>query len=608
MNLPHSTFCADLGCKQEDAVVGEITAITETRRGHGHRRVTAEIRNRGMVVNSRKVRRIMRENGLNPKRKRRCVQTTDSDHDSAIYPNVAKDCEVHGPDQLWVGDITYIAIATGFAYLAVILDAWSRKIVGNALGRNVDVRLTTGALDDAIEVRRPLPGCVFHSDRGTQYAAAPHRRRLKRHGSFGSMSRRGNPYARPLAMMEAPWGVCVSSASIGTGQHHGGPLKCVPETADTNATIEHIWHSNYFEQKVSSSGLVASYIRGWNLAAPAPAAACFGLHGYCRDTSRHDSPQIQHTLFAGDSPIVCQIAARAFKIQARAEFISTRSRDRTVTASTLSLFAASFEEVIPAVFRAAGTAPAKRGIQRVDDAIAPTATCIAVNSRASTASCCGQTSGTALTGCGQQKVHATRKTGIPSGTVRIRRPRLHRAALHRRCCCKKHCSTIGVVSPQLAIHVGALIDQRIQVSVSPSTTVACDWHAGWAWTTCDIAASKRANAAGQLLKRPAAQFPPLPCRRLEHPAGNRLYEQPPHATSDSRALMTGVLGRSRICTLVQACNGRLGRNRKMPDEFSTLSLLAESHLCHCSPDPIRVFARHFMAFLQQVTADAVGDP
>ncbi len=136
---PLSTFCADLGCEREDVVVGEITAITETRRGHGHRRVTAELRNRGMVVNSRKVRRITRENELNPKRKRRYVQTTDSDHDSPIYPNVARDCEFHGPDQLWVGDINYIAIATGFAYLAVILDAWSRKVVGYALGRNVDV-------------------------------------------------------------------------------------------------------------------------------------------------------------------------------------------------------------------------------------------------------------------------------------------------------------------------------------------------------------------------------------------------------------------------------------------------------------------------------------
>jgi putative transposase len=194
MNLPPSTFYADTGCEEDDLAVGEIKAITETCRGYGYRRVTAELRHRGMVVNSKKVRRIMRENALNPKKKRRYIVTTDSDHDSPIYPNVAINYEAHGPDQLWVGDITYIAIATGFAYLAVILDAWSRKVVGYALGRNIDVRLTTGALNAAIEARRPLRGCVFHSDRGSQYAAAPHRRILKRWGFVGSMSRRGNPY------------------------------------------------------------------------------------------------------------------------------------------------------------------------------------------------------------------------------------------------------------------------------------------------------------------------------------------------------------------------------------------------------------------------------
>lgn len=194
MNLPRSTFYTGTGCEEEDPVVSEIRTIAETCQGYGYRRVTAELRHRGMVVNSKKVRRIMRQNDLSPKRKRRYIATTDSDHDSPVYPNVALNYEVHGPDQLWVGDITYVAIATGFAYLAVILDAWSRKVVGYALGRNIDVRLTTGALNAAIAARQPLPGCVFHSDRGSQYAAAPHRRILKRHGFFGSMSRRGNPY------------------------------------------------------------------------------------------------------------------------------------------------------------------------------------------------------------------------------------------------------------------------------------------------------------------------------------------------------------------------------------------------------------------------------
>jgi putative transposase len=191
MDLPRSSFYATPAPAAEDPV--------ETCRNYGYRRVTAELRHRGFVVNAKKVRRIMRENDLNPKRKRRYVATTDSNHDSPIYPNVAGAFEVHAPDQLWVGDITYVAIATGFVYLAVILDAWSRKVVGYGLGRNIDTRLTMAALNAAIGTRRPLPGCVFHTDRGAQYAASRHRRILKDSGFVGSMSRRGNPYDNPQA-------------------------------------------------------------------------------------------------------------------------------------------------------------------------------------------------------------------------------------------------------------------------------------------------------------------------------------------------------------------------------------------------------------------------
>lgn len=194
MDLPRSSFYASPDPAAEDPVVDEIRSITGTFRNYGYRRVTAELRHRGFVVNSKKVRRIMRENGLNPKRKRRYVATTDSSHDSPIYPNVARGFGVHGPNQLWVADITYVAISTGFVYLAVILDAWSRKVIGYGLGRNIDVRLTTAALNAAIVARKPLPGCVFHTDRGAQYAAARHRRILKQHGFIGSMSRKGNPY------------------------------------------------------------------------------------------------------------------------------------------------------------------------------------------------------------------------------------------------------------------------------------------------------------------------------------------------------------------------------------------------------------------------------
>ena len=102
--------------------------------------MTAELRARGLVVNAKKVRRLMRENGLNPKRRRRFVATTDSDHDGPIFPNLAKDITVDGPNQLWVADITYVTIAVGFVYLAVILDTWSRKANRPALARGRQVK------------------------------------------------------------------------------------------------------------------------------------------------------------------------------------------------------------------------------------------------------------------------------------------------------------------------------------------------------------------------------------------------------------------------------------------------------------------------------------
>jgi putative transposase len=153
----------------------------------------------GFLVKAKKVRRLMRAHDLNPRGRRRFVRTTDSNHDGPIFPFVAKDLEVHGPDQLWVADLTYIRIATGFAYVALILDAWSRRVVGYAISRRIDAGLAVEALRRAIALRRPLPGCVFHSDRGSQYASEPHRDLLKEHGFIGSMSRRGNPYDNPQA-------------------------------------------------------------------------------------------------------------------------------------------------------------------------------------------------------------------------------------------------------------------------------------------------------------------------------------------------------------------------------------------------------------------------
>lgn len=200
MGLPRSTYYAVPSFKPSDEkIVAEMRAITDAFECYGYRRVGAELRHRGHVVNAKKVRRLMREHDLNPRRQRRFTRTTDSNHDGPIYPFVARDYEAHGPDQLWVADLTYVAIATGFVYVAVVLDAWSRRVVGYAVGRSLDARHAVAALERAIALRRPLPGCVFHSDRGSQYASERHRSLLAAHGFVGSMSRRGNPYDNPQA-------------------------------------------------------------------------------------------------------------------------------------------------------------------------------------------------------------------------------------------------------------------------------------------------------------------------------------------------------------------------------------------------------------------------
>jgi putative transposase len=200
MGISRSGFYAEPADRlQDEEIVAEIRTITDEFEGYGYRRVGAELRHRGRVVNAKKVRRLMKENDLNPRRRRRFVRTTDSDHDGPIFPLVARGFEVHGPDQLWVADLTCLAIDAGFAYVALILDAWSRRVIGYAVGRRIDARLAVQALRAAIALRGPLPGCVFHSDRGSQYASEKHRALLADHGFVGSMSRRGNPYDNPQA-------------------------------------------------------------------------------------------------------------------------------------------------------------------------------------------------------------------------------------------------------------------------------------------------------------------------------------------------------------------------------------------------------------------------
>jgi putative transposase len=161
---------------------------------YGYRRITAQLRIEAMNVNHKTVARVMREQGLQVRPLRRFMRTTNSQHDSPIFSNRARSFTLTAPDQLWVADITSIGVARGFVHLAVILDAWSRRVVGYALGRQIDTRLTLAALRAAISARHPPPGLIHHSDRGTQYAAEPYRRELAAHGLVGSMGRRDNPY------------------------------------------------------------------------------------------------------------------------------------------------------------------------------------------------------------------------------------------------------------------------------------------------------------------------------------------------------------------------------------------------------------------------------
>ena len=166
MGLSRSTYYDVPSLPTDDAaLVATMIAICDEFEAYGYRRVGAELRHRGIVVNSKKIRRLMRENDLQPKRRKRFVATTDSDHDGPIFPDLARHRILDGPNQVWVADITYIAIAAGFVYMAAILDAWSRRVVGYAISRSIDARLAVAALKTAIRARQPPKGCVHHLGR-----------------------------------------------------------------------------------------------------------------------------------------------------------------------------------------------------------------------------------------------------------------------------------------------------------------------------------------------------------------------------------------------------------------------------------------------------------
>ena len=201
MNMARSTFYkrphaghraarekadTDLRVRIED-ILAEFPA-------YGYRRVTHELRRRGLVINHKRVARVMREHALTPHRVRAWLATTNSDRKQPIYPNLRSSITPEGPDELWVADLTYIRLTTGFVFLAVVLDAWSRRVIGYAISHLLDTRLCLAALDAALDLRQSRAGLVHHSDRGVQYASRAYGSRLAAHGIRGSMSRRGNPH------------------------------------------------------------------------------------------------------------------------------------------------------------------------------------------------------------------------------------------------------------------------------------------------------------------------------------------------------------------------------------------------------------------------------
>jgi putative transposase len=184
----------DLGASDDAELRDLIQRLALQRRYEGYRRITRRLRNEGLVVNAKRVLRLMREdNLLSLRRKPFAPPTTDSRHPFPIAPNLARGLEPTGLDQLWVADITYVRLAEAFVYLAVVIDAFSRKVVGWALADHLEARLPLAALDMAITARNPPSEVIHHSDRGVQYASSEYADRLSQRGFQRSMSRPGNP-------------------------------------------------------------------------------------------------------------------------------------------------------------------------------------------------------------------------------------------------------------------------------------------------------------------------------------------------------------------------------------------------------------------------------
>jgi putative transposase len=210
--------------------------------GYGYRRVTHQLRRQGWRVNHKRVLRIMREETLLCQLQRRFVTTTDSRHGLGSYPNLLREQILTRPNQAWVADITYIRLPTSFCYLAAILDAWSRRVVGWELSPHIDTELTLAALERAMRRRQPAPGWVHHSDHGVQYASTRYVERLAQLGAQISMAAIGNVYENALA-----------ESFFATLKREEVSLHDYQSIAAAEANLEHFIDTVYNHKRLHSS-------------------------------------------------------------------------------------------------------------------------------------------------------------------------------------------------------------------------------------------------------------------------------------------------------------------------------------------------------------------
>lgn len=242
--LPRATYYRRLKptAGAEVAMRSLIQQVALEWPSYGYRRITAELQRRGHVVNRKHVLRLMREDNLLCLRKRRFVHTTNSDHRLPVYPNLVPELAVTACDQLWVSDITYIRLGREFIYLAVILDAFSRRVIGWALERSLETELALGALRMALEARTVTAELVHHSDRGVQYASFDYTDLLKEHGVRISMSRRGNCYDNAQA-----------ESFIKTLKYEEVYLREYETMAEARASISHFLEAVYNQKRLHSA-------------------------------------------------------------------------------------------------------------------------------------------------------------------------------------------------------------------------------------------------------------------------------------------------------------------------------------------------------------------